>query len=174
MNRTRFQTGCLAGVLALLLVACGGSGSTGLITAESALLAEVRETRECREANDTTYCFASVVEGMDTGVPDPSECSNVECPPSAAGGFTFDTAAVPAGATCAVATRSGDEDWTIGPLASPEADPEGFAVTTPPAFATGGFDAALLCFEEPPGELPPSVSTLADAGPLIIFVAPSL
>ena len=41
MNRTRFQTGCLAGVLALLLVACGGSGSTGLITAESALLAAV-------------------------------------------------------------------------------------------------------------------------------------
>lgn len=172
MNRKHVQTDWLAGILTLLLVACGGSGSTGLITAESALLAEVRETRECRDANDTTYCFAAVIEGMDTGAPDPTECSVVECPPSAAGGFTFDTSTVPAGTTCAVATRSGGEDWRIGPLAMSGPDEEGFPVATPPASTADEFDAALLCFDDAPGDLPSSVSTLAEAGPTIIFVAP--
>ncbi len=44
-------------VLAGLLAACGGgSGSTGLITPEQALIDDVRQTGTCGELDGTPYC----------------------------------------------------------------------------------------------------------------------
>ena len=150
--------------LALVLPACGGSGSTGLITAESALLAEVRETGTCREANGTTYCFADVREGFEggpPGVPSPAPSLPVE----------FDTTDIEVGTACAVATRDAGGTWTVGE-ARAAGDDVSYAIAPTVAVEDGGTEAALLCFDPPPGELPDMTDTLADLGPSIIYVAP--
>ena len=46
---------CVIAMIAMLL-GCGGSGSTGLITLESVLFDDVRSSNECLDANDTVYC----------------------------------------------------------------------------------------------------------------------
>ena len=150
--------------LALALSARGGSGSTGLITAEAPLLAEVRATGECRDANATTYCFADVrpeFQGQPPTAPEPIQ--PVE----------FDTSPIDAGTACAVATRHPDGAWEVGAISLTGSDAM-FSIA--PAFDTGagGVEAALLCFDPPPLALPGKTDTLAELGPTIVYVAPLL
>lgn len=159
---------------ALLLAACGGSGSTGLISPEAALLTEVRETGDCVDAGGATYCPAVASFMADPGVPGPSR------PPANGGGvlvFEFDTTGLEA-LTCALATRSPGENWRLGPtdVVGSDTAASSFAVLAPADFVVGrgALEAALLCFDAPPPPLPDSVGELADAAPRFVFVAPAL
>ncbi len=180
MHRRRDRLEWIAAAAALLLTACGGSGSTGLISAETALLAEVRESGRCLDANGTTYCLATQAESVDVGAPtdppnNPEPCLDAECPPAAATPFTFDTADLPVDTTCAVAAREHGEAWSIGEAA--EVGDGSSAFQAPPTFASesGSSEAALLCFDIPPehGTFPATLEVLADAEPSIILVAPN-
>jgi len=89
--------------------------------------------------------------------------------------FAFDTGDIATGTPCAVATRLPAADWRLGEpeMASRETT---FPVLRPPAYdpSDGPLEAALLCFDPPPGPLPETLEMLADAGPSIVFVAPLL
>lgn len=158
------RTTAYAILTTLALAACGGSGSTGLITAEAPLLAEVRETGECRDANGTTYCFADVLpefQGQPPMIPEPIQ--PVE----------FDTRGIDAGTACAVATRHADGAWDVGAI-SLTGDDARFSIEPASDLGGDGVEAALLCFDPPPSELPAETETLAELGPTIIYVAPVL
>ncbi|MDG2306422.1 MAG: hypothetical protein P8R42_17585 [Candidatus Binatia bacterium] len=173
MDRTRNRRNWIAGVAALIFIACGGSGSTGLILPETALFDEVRETGECRDGHGTTYCFAVAAET--SGLPDPSAPCQGPCL-----GFDplylFGTTGLAPDAVCAVATRSDGALWTLEAPAPVGLDESSFAVFPPEAFdpAEGPLEAALLCFDDPPESLPSTAEMLADADPSIVFVAPLL
>ncbi len=179
MDRGRTRVDWIAAAIALVLAACGGSGSTGLISAETALLAEVRETGECADGNGTTYCFGAIIDGLEHGdptEPTPNPCVGTDCAPVSTALFTFDPAGLTEGTYCAVATRTGDEPWAVGELSIVGTDSATFDVVAPPMFTAevDTIEAALLCFDVMPdsGVLPSTLDNLADAGPSIIFVAP--
>jgi hypothetical protein len=79
-----------------------------------------------------------------------------------------------AGAACATAARpaASDEEWrtaTLVPVAG-----AGAPTTFPlPTGVPAPLDLALLCFTDPPATLPPTLVTLADAAPTVVFVLPS-
>jgi hypothetical protein len=161
---------------ALLLAACGGSGSTGLIVPEAGILTDVRTRGVCIDANATTYCPAG---GAEVNTDAPGLSPSLPCPTggSCEGGtirFRFDVVDLDPEWTCAVAAREAGLDWTLGELRSVTSPDAGaaFVVAVPPGFdpATDDVQAALLCFDAPP-TLPPTVATLADTAPTIVFVA---
>jgi hypothetical protein len=167
----------LAAVAALC--ACGGSGSTGLILPESALLAEVRRDGTCIEADGISYCATdseqavspdgqSALAPAETGS-GPSPCPTVadDCPRDELG---FTVRGFPPGAACATAVRSAEGDaWAIGALV-----PVGTAPTQVPVAASAGTDASielvLLCFDVGPAGLPATVATLSETNPDVVFV----
>jgi hypothetical protein len=170
--------------LPLAVIACGGSGSTGLIVPESALLDEVRREGTCVAAAEVTYCATDSSEAVSSGgqsarapVGDmagaPTPCGPGEdgCPLDPGG---FLVSGFDEGAGCASAARpaGSTEAWSIGPLV-----PVGGATTQVPVFYPEGLspaaaEIALLCFEEAPAALPDRVESLADAAPDVVFVPP--
>ena len=153
--------------LALALSACGGSGSTGLITAEDPVLVEdpvlieVRETGDCRDANGTTYCPAEVPTNVISPAPTPETNGFVE----------FDTSNIDAGTSCAPATREPNGSWSVSTLQIID-DDNPFILAPTSQLQDGPTEVALLCFDLPPEELPETTETLAELGPTIIYVAP--
>jgi hypothetical protein len=181
MSQWQKKTG--AALLVALLAACGGSGSTGLIVPESALLVQVREGGSCVEANGTTYCPTDATspdgQQVDSPLPGPAE----PCQPSGdcgnAVGFVFRPTGFAAGAACALATRRADasEPWSVSPPVpiDSSSDRLEFRADLPEGFAAGDvLEAALLCFDEAPSALLDALASLADAAPDVIFVAPLL
>ncbi|MBM4269812.1 MAG: hypothetical protein FJ144_24960 [Deltaproteobacteria bacterium] len=168
---------------------CGGRGSTGLILPEGALLADVRETRTCVEANGTTYCATDSEgpRGQHVGAPTPSPAEPCQLVPADGDrdcsgdevDYMFRPSGFAEGAACALATRmeGGDAEWIVSPpvaLTGAEAAISFFA-DLPSGFSSDDvIEAALLCFDQPPGELTSPVARLADLGPDVIFVAPLL
>lgn len=237
----------LLGCLGLLLAGCGGgSGSTGLITSEGALIDDVRNTGTCGEFDGAPYCAtdspqatapggqsASVVSGtplptdtptvnptpaftataagatatagggvsptpvgtpgsgsstpgnfptptvQPTASPGPGKTSTpapvaTTTPTPVAPTVTVAVEGFPSGAACATAARAaGSEDaWRTAALVA--VDDSGAAVSYPlPAGVADPIDLTLLCFDDPPAELPPVLATLADANPTVVFVLPS-
>lgn len=179
----------LATLATLAFVAgCGGSGSTGLILPESALLADVRESRTCVEANGTTYCAtdSESPRGQHVAAPTPSPAEPCQLVP--AGGdcsgdevdYMFRPSGFAEGAACALATRIGggdEDDWIVSPPVAIAGDDAtiSFFADLPAGFSSDDvIEAALLCFDEAPGELASPVARLADLAPDVIFVAPLL
>jgi hypothetical protein len=145
----------------------------------------------------------SVVTAVPTAVPTPSPATSASTTPGPGATATPDgpTAGVPTatspiseptaspgdqgtvtavvdgfeeGAACAAATRpaGSNESWRTAPLVPLGA--AGEPVTFPlPSGTADPFDAALVCFADPPGALPAELVTLADADPTVIFVLPA-
>ena len=173
MNQLRMPP-LLAALAAGLLVACGGSGSTGLFPLEGALLAEVRETGECRDANATTYCPAVPFDEM--GRPPAGPAPGAEDFLEGDTLFVFVVSDLPAGSGCAAATRTSDTAWRVGSLEPILGEPTVFAAVATDTIAAseGTIESALLCFETPPETLPEEIQNLSDVSPSIVFVAPTL
>jgi hypothetical protein len=166
--------------LAAALCACGGSGSTGLILPESALLAEVRRDGTCIESEGISYCATDSEQAvspdgqsalapaeMGSG-PSPCPTGGDDCPGRDELGFTVQGFAP--GAACATAAQSSEGDaWSIGALV-----PVGVEATQVPVPASTDSGASselvLLCFDVAPAELPGSVATLSETNPDVVFV----
>ncbi|HZR84167.1 MAG TPA: hypothetical protein VFD92_23925 [Candidatus Binatia bacterium] len=161
--------------------ACGGSGSTGLISPEGAVLEEVRRDGTCVRSGATLYCAtdsgnATTPGGMHADVGDVAPAPGCPEPGDGSCGLggtvTFAVSGFGEGAACASAARPAGEGgaWQVGapvdvggvasPLAFPLAD----------ALAPGELEIALLCFAAPPDELPTELRLLADAAPDVVFV----
>jgi hypothetical protein len=175
----------LAVALGGALAGCGGSGSTGLISPESALLQEVRRSGTCLTSEGVTYCATDSTEAV---APDgqsalgPNDFSGAPANPCPVGDDTCardDTGFLVSGfdedAACAsAARRAGSEDaWAIGPLQPVGGARTQVGVFLPARLSTAAVESALLCFASPPAELPAELTTLAEASPDIIFVAPA-
>lgn len=164
---------------AAALWACGGSGSTGLISPESSLLAEVRTSGTCIESEGISYCATDSARAVssdgqsafgpaDEGVPGPCPAGEETCPGMDELGFTV--RGFPAGAACATATRADvGAAWALGALV-----PVGPQTTQVPVEATTDAEApaelVLLCFDVAPSALPASVTELREASPDVVFV----
>ncbi len=202
--------------MVMLLAGCGGgSGSTGLITSEGALIDDVRDTGTCSDFDGAPYCATdspdAVAPGGQSAVVEPSAAAPTPTPiataastATPAGGSTptpvpslaAPTAtAIPsasptpsagdprtvtvavqgfeAGAACAVAVRpaGSDDAWRTGALTT--VDPAGARVTFPvPSGVAEPVETTLVCFADPPTELPATLTTLAAAEPTVVFVLP--
>lgn len=174
MNQLRMPPLLAALAAGFLAVACGGSGSTGLFPLEGALLAEVRETGECRDGNATTYCPAVPFDemGRPPNAPEPGAEDFLEGDTL----FVFVVSDLPEGSACAAATRISDTAWRVGPIEPILGEPAVFAAVATDTIAAseGTIESALLCFEAPPEVLPKEIPNLADVSPSIVFVAPTL
>jgi hypothetical protein len=166
---------------ATALCACGGSGSTGLISPESFVLEAVRRDGTCIESAGISYCATdsdravapdgqSALAPAEMGMPGPCSPGDESCPGQDQLGFTV--RGFGPGAACATAVRpGGDAEWSIGSLVPVGAD----ATQVPlpePALSDGDAlpEIALLCFETAPTALPPRVATLGEANPDVVFV----
>lgn len=160
----RIHPSAILATLAVFISACGGSGSTGLITAENPLLVEVRETGECRDANGTTYCSAEVITIAETQDPDVTDLETNRF-------VEFDTRGIDDGTACAVATRRTSRDWSLG-LLKIVGDDISLGYSPASGIEDDPAETALLCFDAPPDALPETTETLAELEPTIIYVAP--
>jgi len=168
------------------LAGCGGSGSTGLILPEGALLADVRASRTCVEANGTTYCATDAAgpRGQQVEAPAPSPAEPCQAAPTDGDcsgdevDYMFRPSGFDAGAACALATRlEGDVAWNVSPPEAIVGDDAtlSFFADLPAGFNSDDvIEAALLCFDEAPEGLASPVALLADLAPDVIFVAPLL
>ena len=210
-----------AGVLGALLAACGGSGSTGLVSPEGALLREVRRDGTCVTSDQmVTYCatgspdavspggatadgpfddggspaptatphasgqtptpgsapsatFMASPTPVPSGAPSasPTPCQSNGGPCSVPVTLRFTVHGLPDGAVCALAARPAATSgaWSTGRLVAAG----GAVVTIEPAIPAdvppGRAEVALLCFDEVPDRLPPSIDTLAAADPDVVF-----
>jgi hypothetical protein len=170
---------------AIVFAACGGSGSTGLILPESALLDEVRRDGVCIASGPTSFCATGSPDavapggaravggdlfGDGPGLPCPSE-PELPCPGLASAGF--EVRGLPEGAACAAAARPAGQDrapWRTGALVAVDDTPERISFPLPEDLADGAVEVVLLCFEIPPRELSPDLDALVDAGADIVFV----
>lgn len=77
------------------------------------------------------------------------------------------------GAACAAAARAAETEdpWKTAALV-PLDPPDAVTVFPLPDGVPAPRDQALLCFDDPPAELPAELDTLADASPTVIFVLP--
>ncbi len=117
-DRRTIVVGCLCAVLA----ACGGgSGSTGLVTSEDAILDQVRESGTCDQFRGASYC---ATDSPDAVAPGGERVSVVTPVPTAAATAT----SVPSIAPTPVPTATSE------PSATPT--PEGESTSTPAS--TGG------------------------------------
>jgi hypothetical protein len=172
----RLIAAVLAGALAALAVACGGSGSTGLILPEAILLEQVRRQGTCIESQGTAFCATGSGGAVAPGgqradtvglLPSPG------CAPDACGGAgtaTFVVSGFAPGAACAVAARRvADGRWVTGDLVPVGGEPMQLALPLPidPQDAS---DAVLLCYERAPSAFPPELASLVDAHPDLVFV----
>ena len=174
----------LALTFGLALGACGGgSGSTGLIVPESAVLAEVRREGTCTDSNGVTYCATNSSTAVSpggqsanapvdmAGVPIPCTPGEVPCSGDSLG---FVVRGFGEGAACASAVRpSGGGSWSTGPLVPVGEEPTQVEVFYPAEVSPSDAETALLCFESAPTAIPAQVATLAEARPDVVFVAPA-
>ncbi len=77
------------------------------------------------------------------------------------------------GSACATAARAAETEdlWKTAALV-PLDPPDAVTVFPLPDGVAAPRDQALLCFDDPPTELPAELPTLADASPTVIFVLP--
>ena len=163
------------------IAACGGSGSTGLITAESALLEQVRDRASCVAVDDTSYCATDSANAIAPGgqtadggqiVPGPA-CSPGD-PPSCDDRATasFDLTGFSSGAACAVAARPrGSADaWTSGTLTPIGDSAKSIAFPLPAGMSADATEVVLLCFIEAPSSLPEQARLLRDFQADVVFV----
>lgn len=158
----------VAALAPLLLLACGGSGSTGLIVPEAALMQEVRATRTCAESGGVEYCPAQPMMA--------SEIPPIDQAPESAS-FTFDTADLDPDLPCAVAERAGEGVWQFGEVFPAGTTDEAGAFTATSNEAGAGdapLETALVCFDGPMDALPSQSQTLAELGPSLVLVGPVL
>jgi hypothetical protein len=110
-------------MLAAVVAACGGSGSTGLIAPENALLAEVRRDGTCVSAEDSvTYCATDSPDAIGPGG------ASADGPLEDGGGIATATPGAaaptpsPAGSAAPTATAP-DASPSPPPVATPTAQP---------------------------------------------------
>jgi len=172
-------------VTSILAAACaGGSGSTGLILPESAVLDEVRRDGVCIASGSTTFCATGSpdavapggatadggdVFGGQTGRPCPVNVDGM-CGDSRSG--VFAVSGLPEGAACAIAARPAGDDgpWSTGALVVLGATSTSTAFPLPSDLGNGEVEIVLLCFESPPAALPATLESLLDAGADVAFV----
>jgi hypothetical protein len=177
-----------AGLISLIL-ACGGSGSTGLILPEGIALDTVRQGRTCVESGGTLYCATNSVDtgahgGLmadrpaipvpsptpsphDSGVPTPSPSGT----PNRDGLVLIVSGAAP-GTACATAARleRGMGDWSLGVLVAVPLPAAPVAYPLPAGLTLASAEVVLLCFRESPASTPFSIENLSDALPDVVFV----
>jgi hypothetical protein len=162
-----------------LALACGGSGSTGLILPEGLAIEEARRTGGCVEASGTIYCATGSPDAIAPGgqradapglLPNPA-CGAEPRDCGIAPLATFLVSGFEAGAACTAAARMPGSDgaWATGPLVAVGGAPAQVAFPLPGG-ADEGSEIALLCFETTPAALAPELARLADAGPDVVFV----
>lgn len=176
-------------ILALVLAACGGSGSSGFdITSENAAIERALETQECVVFEGLMVCPADAVapadgpEHVDTSF---DHAGSVSCGQRSPGGpcnfmLRFAPVGFPPGTIFRVAARRTEPEgpWEIGteaPNANPFGDPsfDGEVDLDVPSGAPSAevsVQFAVLAFIEPPASLPTEVDHLLDSGAEYAFV----
>ena len=171
-------------VAAILAAACaGGSGSTGLIVPEGALLDRVRREGTCISSGATEFCATGSSEattpsgaradGGELLASQPGPCPiDVQGDCAGAPVAIFDVRGFAAGAACATAARPAGSDgtWSTGELVTLAESPGRTAFPLPAALGDGEVEVVLLCFGSPPAALAATLGALVDAGADVAFV----
>jgi hypothetical protein len=153
--------GMLLGCLGLMVAGCGGgSGSTGLITSETAVIDDVRRTGTCGEFDGAPYCATDSANATAPGGQSASVVSSGG-PPTPAASPTPGPSATAAGAT---ATPLPSSAPTIGGSATP-----GGATATPVVGRTST-PAGVPTATPTPASLPSATATPAFASSVTIAV----
>lgn len=186
----------VVGILALAwLTGCAGgtgTGSSGLIGTEGALVARVVETGECEKFESVDYCPADKPNALPSGkfisTPFDDETS-IGCFRSESGSalcvfvFSFEPQGFGADDEFVIAIRGLDteEPWDLFSLREPLTEEEEDAdlivtsIVIDLADDTGEvIQLGILAFPEPVGDLPFTSETLAELGAEAVFLAPPL
>ena len=178
----RHRVTLFVALASLVAVACGGSGSTGLILPEAGILDEVRRDGTCITSGTTTFCATNSPEAttptgaravggeLFDGLPGPCPVGGVDACGNQPAAF-FDVRGFAPGAACGVAARpAGSESaWSTGQLIGVGETSGRVAFPLPPGLATD-LEVVLLCFESPPPALRVNLDLLVDSGADVIFV----
>lgn len=185
----------LALLLALTTSACAGgtgTGSSGLIGTEGALVARVVESGECEEFGGVDYCPADAPEALPSGkyISTPfDEQTSIGCFRSESGSalcvfvFSFEPQGFAANEEFVVALRDSDseEPWDLFSLREPLTEEEEEADLIVTSIVIDLADEAgeqiqlgILAFPEPVDDLPLTTASLAELGAEAVFLAPPL
>lgn len=181
--------------LALTTAACAGgtgTGSSGLIGTEGALVARVVETGECEQFDGVDYCPADEPNALPSGkyISTPfDDQTSIGCFRSESGSalcvfvFSFEPQGFSADDEFVIAIRGADteEPWDLFSLREPLTEEEEDAdliitsIVIDLADDSGEqIQLGILAFPEPVANLPETTDTLAELGAEAVFLAPPL
>ncbi len=183
------------GIVLGLVSGCAGgtgTGSSGLIGTEGALVSRVVETGTCEQFDGVDYCPSDTPDALPSGkfVSTPfDEESSIGCFRSESGSalcvfvFTFEPQGFDASEEFVIGIRGADSDepWDLfslrEPLTEEEEDAELIITSIVIDLADDSgeqIQLAILAFPEPVVDLPETSDTLAELGAETVFLAPPL